>query len=69
MLKPNPDTWIAWLFICAFGLVFVFSFWHHIVIAVVLYALAQGFTSPHHHSNRRRTRCGGRRRCRQWWEW
>ena len=35
-----------------------------IIVAIVLYAVAKGFTSTHHHSNQNR-KCLGRRRCRR----
>ena len=66
MFKPDPETWLIFLFICAFALVVLYALWPYIVAVIVLYAIARGFTSPHHHSNRNR-RC--RRRCRRWRKW
>jgi len=64
MFQPNPDKhWRIWLFIGSFVIVAVFSFWHYIIIVIVLYAVAKGLCSTNNHSKLNK-RC--RRRCRQW---
>jgi hypothetical protein len=69
MFKLDPDrdkNWIAWLFIVAFGVALVFAFGHYLLWAIVLYAIAKAFSTPHPHNNQLtfRKRCRGRRRCR-----
>ncbi len=67
MLNRDPDkNWVIWLFVCAFAFFVLYALWPYIVAAIVLYAVAQGFSSTHHHSNHN-GRC--RRRCRRWRGW
>ena len=67
MLNPDHDNnWVIWLFICAFAFVILYALWPYILTAVVLYAVAQGFSNTHQHGNHN-GRC--RRRCRRWRRW
>jgi hypothetical protein len=67
MLNLGPDkNWRIYLFASSMVLVFVFALWPYILGFIVLYAIAQGFSSQRHHNNRRR-RC--ERRCRKLRRW
>jgi hypothetical protein len=67
MLNPDHDrNWVIWLFIAAFAFVVLYALWPYIVAAIVLYAIAKGFSNTQHYSNNNR-RC--RRRCRRWRRW
>jgi hypothetical protein len=67
MLKlDHGKHWVIWLFIAAFAFIVLYTLWPYILGFIVLYAVAQGFSSTHHHSNHN-GRC--RRRCRRWRRW
>jgi hypothetical protein len=51
MFRPDTDNW-ACLFVCVSIWRFFFAFWPYTVVATVLYAIDQGFTTTPH-SNRK----------------